>query len=138
MDIAKKINELTKIFNIKNQISVEIDNTNEPGIASLNEETIIFINEDLDEKDFIKLIATAKLGEKHPLLGVFYFQENYNESEAFLIEEFIQYCLPLKEAWIYRTIREYYSAFYWCEPQNVYSKLSILFLICQFIFIIHG
>ncbi len=77
------------------------------GHEVITEPTRTVIRSDVESltEDLAEMLSIAKLAEIDPLLGTFYSQPHPTERELKYLGQFAALCAPLKNAWIWRTMR---------------------------------
>ena len=114
IEIFERLKHYASLFQIKTPIEIK---AGKPDIESDYE--VVFLSEqnkaiirglpDSLKKDMAEICAMIKLGEKHPLLCTFVFQEEATTDEtiAKYCGMFVELCQPLQDAWGWRTIQAY-------------------------------
>jgi len=98
-------------------------------IISMPDKTIIKMDSQAEEKDLAPILSTAKLCEQDPLLVTFFFQKDLTETESKLASMFFNLCEPLREAWVYKTMRQYAPDIYEAEIEELIGYWKALQMI---------
>ncbi len=70
------------------------------------ERTVIRSDAESLEQDLAEMLSIAKFSEIDPLLGTFYSQPHPTEREMKYLGQFAALCAPLKNAWVWRIMRQ--------------------------------
>lgn len=118
--------KLIELFNINKPVTLEYNKEKDQEIIILQDEITINTPGNTPEDEFIELIARAKMAEDDPLLGTFFFQDNYTREEGRRMSNFANLNFPLQKAWTYRLIKEYAPELYEKEISDIIEMSSIL------------
>lgn len=114
-------------FNFRKPIQIEeLPEGKGDELIALPEKLIIKMDKTAEDKDLAAILAHAKMAEKDPLLGTFYFQKNLTPEESRLASIFFRLCLPLQDAWTYKTLRRYAPDIYEEEIEELVNYWEIL------------
>lgn len=114
-------------FNFQKPIQIEeLPEGEGDKLIAQQEKLIIGMDKTAEDKDLAEILAHAKMAEKDPLLGTFYFQQNLTPEELKFASMFFRLCLPLQDAWIYKILRRYAPDIYEEEIAELMGYWEIL------------